>query len=90
MADQQLTPPQQEDASTETHAEPDTPRHGDAGHRDASSAAADHAAPAHDDHGHASERLGPVDRAAWGAGILGVLLGLVVVVAIALASGAIG
>ncbi len=84
MADQQLTPPQQEDASTETHAEPDATRHGDASHGGASSAAG------HDDHGHASEALGPVDRAAWGAGLLGVLLGLVVVVAIALASGAIG
>ncbi len=70
MADQQLTPPQQEAASAETHSEPDARGHGD--------------------HGHAPDALGPIDRASWGAGILGVVLGLVVVVAIALASGAVG
>jgi hypothetical protein len=44
----------------------------------------------HDDHAHAAEDLGPVDLRAWGAGVLGVLLGLAVVVAIAIASGAFG
>lgn len=42
----------------------------------------------HDDHGHAQDDLGPIDLPAWGAGILGVALGLVVVGAIAIASGA--
>ncbi len=44
----------------------------------------------HDDHAHAAESLGPIDLPAWGAGILGVLLGLLVVAAVAVASGAIG
>jgi hypothetical protein len=35
----------------------------------------------HDDHAHAAEALGPVDRWAWGAAILGIVLGLVVMVA---------
>lgn len=35
----------------------------------------------HDDHAHAEESLGPIDVPAWGAGILGVLLGLAVAVA---------
>ncbi len=52
---------------------------------------ADHGADhGHDDHGHGPESLGPVDTAAWAAGVVGVVLGLVVVIAIALASGAIG
>ena len=42
----------------------------------------------HDDHAHAADDLGPIDLPAWGAGVLGVVLGLAVVVAIALASGA--
>lgn len=34
----------------------------------------------HDDHAHAEEPLGPIDVAAWGAGVLGIALGLVVAV----------
>jgi hypothetical protein len=41
----------------------------------------------HDDHAHAEEPLGPLDAPAWGAGILGVLLGLAVTVAFVLATG---
>jgi len=42
----------------------------------------------HDDHAHgAAATLGPMDVRAWGAGALGILLGLVVAVAIALSSG---
>ena len=44
------------------------------------------AAQAHDDHAHDEEALGPVDVTAWGAGIAGVLLGLAVAVAFALAT----
>ena len=44
----------------------------------------------HDDHAHAADDLGPIDLPAWGAGVLGVVLGLAVVVAIAIASGALG
>lgn len=43
----------------------------------------------HDDHAHPSEALGPVDVPAWAAGAAGVLLGLVVAVCLALATGAI-
>lgn len=35
----------------------------------------------HDDHAHDAESLGPVDVAAWGAGALGVLMGLAVALA---------
>ena len=44
----------------------------------------------HDDHAHGGAgggALGPVDTAAWGAGLLGILLGLVVAISLALASG---
>jgi hypothetical protein len=40
----------------------------------------------HDDHAHAEEALGPIDVPAWGAGVIGVLLGLAVVAAFALAT----
>jgi len=32
----------------------------------------------HDDHAHAEEPLGPIDVRAWGAALLGVILGAVV------------
>ena len=35
----------------------------------------------HDDHAHDAEALGPLDVRAWGAGLVGILLGLVVMVA---------
>jgi hypothetical protein len=42
----------------------------------------------HDDHAHAgAATLGPLDRAAWGAGLLGLLLGVAVAVALAMSSG---
>jgi hypothetical protein len=41
----------------------------------------------HDDHGHAPEALGRVDVGAWVAGLGGILLGLVVGGAMAIASG---
>jgi hypothetical protein len=40
----------------------------------------------HDDHAHAEEPLGPIDRAAWGAGVAGVLIGLVIAVCFVLAT----
>ena len=46
----------------------------------------------HDDHAHADTAgatLGPLDVASWGAGIGGLLLGLVVALGFALASGTI-
>jgi hypothetical protein len=43
----------------------------------------------HDDHAHAdSMPLGPIDVIAWGAGVLGVVLGLAVVWAFAMATAA--
>lgn len=36
----------------------------------------------HDDHAHGGEALGPIDRMAWGMAALGILLGMVVVVAL--------
>ena len=35
----------------------------------------------HDDHAHSGEVLGPVDIPAWGAALLGIVLGLVVIFA---------
>lgn len=32
----------------------------------------------HDDHAHADEALGPIDVRAWGAGVIGIVLGIVV------------
>ncbi len=42
----------------------------------------------HDDHAHAEEPLGPVDLAAWGAGVLGLVLGAAIAVCFALSTGA--
>jgi hypothetical protein len=42
----------------------------------------------HDDHAHAEEALGPVDRAAWVAGILGVVIGIVIAFCFVLATAA--
>ena len=44
----------------------------------------------HDDHAHGEERLGPIDVAAWGAGVLGIALGAVVAFCFAMATGALG
>ena len=42
----------------------------------------------HDDHAHDEEALGPVDVTLWGAFVLGILLGLVPALGIALATSA--
>ncbi len=44
----------------------------------------------HDDHAHGEELLGPIDVAAWGAGALGILLGVAVAVCFALATSSLG
>ncbi len=45
----------------------------------------------HDDHAHGSgEALGPIDVAAWGAGVLGIAGGLIVALCLALAAGWLG
>ncbi len=58
--------PAMSDATHDGHLpahEPDDASHGHAGH---------------DEHGEHAEALGPIDWAAWGAGILGVGAGLIV------------
>jgi len=40
----------------------------------------------HDDHGHPIEALGPIDWAMWGAGVLGVVVGLIMTVGLVLAT----
>lgn len=41
----------------------------------------------HDEHGHDALPLGPIDIYAWGAGLLGVALGVVIALAFASATG---
>lgn len=55
------------------------------GGSEAHATSAAHGADTHDAH---SEALGPVDVRAWGAGVLGILLGLVVVACLAIATSA--
>jgi hypothetical protein len=43
----------------------------------------------HDDHAHAEKALGPIDARAWGAGALGVILGLAMAACFVLATAAI-
>jgi len=44
----------------------------------------------HDDHAHAGEALGPVDTAAWGAFVIGIAAGLLVVLCLVLTTSVIG
>ncbi|MBA3235778.1 MAG: hypothetical protein H0T59_07295 [Chloroflexi bacterium] len=44
----------------------------------------------HDDHGQAEEPLGPIDVQAWGAGALGLVIGLAVTACFVLATSVIG
>ena len=70
---------------TDSHAS-DAPGHdGAAAHHATDDHGEDHG---HDDHAHGAdeEALGPIDTFAWGAGLLGVLAGLLVVVGFVLAT----
>jgi hypothetical protein len=40
----------------------------------------------HDDHAHGEEALGPIDVAAWGAGAVGILIGIAIALCFALAT----
>ena len=42
----------------------------------------------HDDHAHGEDALGPIDGAAWGAGVLGVVIGLAIAFCFVLATSA--
>ena len=44
----------------------------------------------HDDHAHADEPLGPIDVAAWGAGILGVAIAIVIAACLSIATSSFG
>lgn len=44
------------------------------------------AAHGHDDHGHAADTLGPIDWTMWGAGVLGVVAAVAVLVGFVLAA----
>ena len=44
--------------------------------------------PGHEDHGHTEEPLGPIDVAAWGAGLLGLVIGVVIAACFVLATSA--
>jgi hypothetical protein len=81
--------PMAQDSPTETHAEPRTDRHSSDAMAGPHGSTDDHGeAHGHDDHAHAgAATLGPIDTAAWGAGLLGILLGLLVAISLALASG---
>ena len=66
----------------------DTPGHlaSDAGdHHDATDHGDDHG---HDDHAHVEAPLGPIDVAAWGAGIVGVGISIAIAACFALATSA--
>ena len=65
-----------------------TPQHGSTVAADEPHGAGDHGEDhGHDDHGQAEMALGPVDLAAWGAGVLGVAIGLVTAFCFALSTG---
>jgi hypothetical protein len=70
------------------HVDLDTPGHaGAVAHHQTDDHGDDHG---HDDHAHDEEPLGPIDVAAWGAGGLGILLGVVVAFCFGLATGYFG
>lgn len=69
--------------TTDPHAD-DAPGHAD---EDAHHTLDDHGGGhGHDDHGHAEDPLGPIDGRAWGAGLVGILLGVAVAAAFVLAT----
>ena len=47
-------------------------------------------APGHDDHAHEDATLGPVDVAAWGAGVLGIGIAVVIAACFVLATSGLG
>ncbi len=66
----------------------DVPGHvGAAAHHETRDHGDDHG---HDDHAHAELPLGPLDVPAWGAGLIGVALGLAVALAFMLATSPVG
>lgn len=75
------------EASTATEAAAETAAEATSGHVEDHEAGGGHEAEhGHDGHDH-EDRLGPIDVAAWGAGLVGVGAALAVVVALALSVG---
>jgi hypothetical protein len=74
--------------NTDRHAD-DAPGHeGAVGHHLSDDHGEDHG---HDDHAHGDEEpLGPIDTAAWAAGIAGVAIAAAIAVCFALATGGVG
>lgn len=74
--------------TADRHAD-DAPGHeGAVAHHELDDHGGDHG---HDDHAHAGEEaLGPIDTAAWLAGVVGIAVGIVIAAAFALSTGAIG
>lgn len=69
--------------STDQHAD-DAPGHAGAiDHHSTDDHGDDHG---HDDHAHAEEPLGPIDVAAWGAGLFGVLIAVAIAACFVLAT----
>ena len=72
--------------STDQHAD-DVPGHeGAVGHHETTDHGDDHG---HDDHDHDEEALGPIDWAAWGAGVLGIVIGVAIAFCFVLATASI-
>lgn len=70
--------------STDPHAT-DAPGHeGAVAHHATDDHGDDHG---HDDHAHAEEALGPIDVAAWGAGLLGVVIGVAIALCFVVVAG---
>ena len=73
---------------SQDHHAADSPGHeGSVGHHLTDDHGDDHG---HDDHAHAEDALGPIDVAAWGAGVVGVAVGLAIALCFALATSALG
>lgn len=69
---------------TTDHSELDPPGHtGAVAHYQTDDHGDDHG---HDDRAHAEEPLGPIDLASWGAGALGIVVGIAVALCFALAT----
>ena len=69
---------------TMTSHDSDAPGHeGAVGHHEITDHGDDHG---HDDHAHAEEALGPIDVAKWGAGVVGILAGLLIAACFMLAT----
>jgi ABC-type Zn2+ transport system substrate-binding protein/surface adhesin len=73
-------------SETMTSHDSDLPGHeGAVSHHETTDHGDDHG---HDDHAHDEEPLGPIDVAAWGAGVLGVLAGILIAACFAMATSA--